>query len=615
MNALGRSPHKYAAALCLGLAGANLIRGSTPVALCLCAGLALAIPDREARPVLLLAALAVLGWWWGSARLDALDRSVLLAHVDTSERSVLAVTGPTRHSKFQLRVPGQIRRFGRLRFREAVLLELPLGRSPPQGALIESVVTVRRPKPAKNGFDETTWLRRHGVHVVLRADRWRQIGRRGGVGGIADRLRRALAGSIAPGLHGERRGIVEGVVLGDEQSLSDELRQRFRASGLYHLLAVSGQNVVLVAGGALALAWLLGIPRWLGQLGALTAIAAYVLAVGAQPSVIRAGVSGALVSLAWLAARPADRWHFCLLGALVLLAWNPYTLLDPGFQLSFAAVAAIFVLVPRLLKTFEGYPLPDAFAGVIAVSTACGLATAPILWLQFHALPLLTVPANALAAPAVPPLLALAFAAALVGPVSQPAADRDRLAQRLVRRLPRCLRATRRRTARSASPVGPRLARAAGRYGRGGRLCLAPMAELLSAYLIRGTDKPKVTRALRRLRDRVGEDATEHLSAHESSGEDVAAACNALGLFTVERRLVVVEAVESWKAADLKAVQEYLERPGADDRARAGRRRRQAGLRSCQGGREGRRGAQLRPADARSKQQGGLAEMGSATVP
>ena len=335
---------------------------------------------------------------------------------------MLAVTGPTRHSRFELRVPAEIRRFGRLRLREAVQLELPLGRSPPQGALIETVVTVRLPKPAKNGFDETTWLRRHGVHVVLRADRWRQIGRRGGLGGVADRLRRGLAGSIAPGLHGERRGIVEGVVLGDEQSLSDDLRQRFRASGLYHLLAVSGQNVVLVAGGALALAWLFGLPRWLGQVGALAAIGAYVLAVGAQPSVIRAGVSGALVSLAWLAARPADRWHFCFLGALVLLAWNPYTLLDPGFQLSFAAVGAIFVIVPRLLRMFEGYPVPHALAGVIAVSAACGVATAPVLWLQFHALPLLTVPANALAAPAVPPLLALAFAAALVGPVSPQAA-------------------------------------------------------------------------------------------------------------------------------------------------------------------------------------------------
>jgi DNA polymerase III delta subunit len=90
---------------------------------------------------------------------------------------------------------------------------------------------------------------------------------------------------------------------------------------------------------------------------------------------------------------------------------------------------------------------------------------------------------------------------------------------------------------------------------------LAPVAELLSAYLITGTDRPKVTRALRRLRDRVGEEATEQLDAHEASGEDVAASCNALGLFTVERRLVVVEHIEDWKAADLKPVEEYLKRP------------------------------------------------------
>ena len=87
------------------------------------------------------------------------------------------------------------------------------------------------------------------------------------------------------------------------------------------------------------------------------------------------------------------------------------------------------------------------------------------------------------------------------------------------------------------------------------------MAELASVYLITGTDRPKVSRALRRLRDRVGEDATETLSAHEANGEDVAAACNALGLFAVELRLVVVEDVQRWKAADLKGVEEYLRRP------------------------------------------------------
>jgi competence protein ComEC len=57
----------------------------------------------------------------------------------------------------------------------------------------------------------------------------------------------------------------------------------------------------------------------------------------------------------------------------------------------------------------------------VALATACGLATAPVLWLQFHALPLLSVPANALAAPAVLPLLVLALAAAAVHPLWAPA--------------------------------------------------------------------------------------------------------------------------------------------------------------------------------------------------
>jgi DNA polymerase III subunit delta len=87
------------------------------------------------------------------------------------------------------------------------------------------------------------------------------------------------------------------------------------------------------------------------------------------------------------------------------------------------------------------------------------------------------------------------------------------------------------------------------------------VADLLSAYLIIGTDRPKVTRALRRLRDRAGEAATEHLSAQDASGEDVAAACNALGLFTVDRRVVAVDQVERWKTADVKALESYLQRP------------------------------------------------------
>ena len=184
---------------------------------------------------------------------------------------------------------------------------------------------------------------------------------------------------LARGRRGERRPCSRASCSATIKRSRRACATRFRASGLYHLLAVSGQNVALVAGGALVLAGVArGMPRSLGELGALAGIAAYVLAVGAQPSVIRAGVAGALGSLAWLAARQRDRWHFLLLAALVLLAWNPYTLLDAGFQLSFVAVASIFVLVPPLLSVLEGYPLPRWLAEAIAVSTACGVATAPI---------------------------------------------------------------------------------------------------------------------------------------------------------------------------------------------------------------------------------------------
>jgi len=88
--------------------------------------------------------------------------------------------------------------------------------------------------------------------------------------------------------------------------------------------------------------------------------------------------------------------------------------------------------------------------------------------------------------------------------------------------------------------------------------------ELKPVYLITGGDRPKIQRALRRLRDRVGEEGVELLSATESGGDDAVAACNSMGLLGGGRRLVVVEEVERWKAPDVKAVAAYLASPAPD---------------------------------------------------
>ncbi len=455
-------------------------------------------------------ALAVAGWWWGSERLHSLDRSALFPQVGTAARAVVEVQEPPRTGLFETRVRALVTRWGARRLREPVLLELPEGRAPPQGARLSVLGVLRAPRGPSNGFDERAWLRRHGVHVVLRADAWRRIGRRGGLGGVADRLHAWLARDGAPGLAGERRGVIEGVVLGEDGDLSGTLKQRFRASGLYHLLAVSGSNVVVVASGVLGLAWLLGISRLRAELAVLVAIAAYVLAVGPQPSVIRAGVAGALASLAWLTGRQRDRWYALLAAAVVLLAWNPYNALDPGFQLSFAAVLSIFLLVPRFQRVLEGYPVPSLLRAPVAISAACGLGHGAGL--------VVPVPRDSRCSPfrRTPPPLPPSLRCS----GSRSCARSSRRSCTGRRRCSRGSTAGARRTSRaargsSAGFPGRRSARVAP-PPCSLRWCSWPppmlgfvaTTELKPVYLLTGSDRPKIVRALRRLRDRIGDDAT-----------------------------------------------------------------------------------------------------------
>ena len=86
-------------------------------------------------------------------------------------------------------------------------------------------------------------------------------------------------------------------------------------------------------------------------------------------------------------------------------------------------------------------------------------------------------------------------------------------------------------------------------------------SELEPVYLLAGTDRPKIARALQRLRARIGEEATEHLSVPPATADDVVAACNALGMFGGDTRLVVVGGADAWKAADVKVIAAYLADP------------------------------------------------------
>src|SRR5207253_2130906 len=104
--AFSRYPCVLVAAVCVGLAAANAARTGSPglVAGAAAIAMALALASAGARVAALAIGLALTAWWWGSARLDALDRSPLSARVGTAERALVVVAAPPRHGRFDIRI-------------------------------------------------------------------------------------------------------------------------------------------------------------------------------------------------------------------------------------------------------------------------------------------------------------------------------------------------------------------------------------------------------------------------------------------------------------------------------------------------------------------------------
>ena len=263
------------------------------------------------------------------------------------------------------------------------------------------------------------YQRRRGAGAALDVAELRRTGdRRGGLAGFVDAVRRRAEAGLARGLREPEAALLRGMVLGQDERLADDVRDDFKRSGLAHVLAVSGQNVMLLATLVLAAGALAGVPLRTRLLVALALVALYVPLTGAGPSIQRAGVMGAAGLVAALAGRPAHRWYALGLAAAVTLALNPLAVGEPGWQLSFAAVAALLVLAPPL-RAALARRMPGPVADIAAITVAATVGTAPLMALHFEQVSLAALPANLLAAAAIAPVMwlgMLAAAAAQVAP-------------------------------------------------------------------------------------------------------------------------------------------------------------------------------------------------------
>ena len=247
--------------------------------------------------------------------------------------------------------------------------------------------------------------------------------------------RYALAERIVARLGERTGGIAAAMTTSHETWISQEDMDVMRDSGLAHILSVSGLHMAIV-GGFVFFAARLGVAAWpwlalrvpgkkVAALAGLTAVGAYLVVSGAPPPAERAAITASIAFLAILLDRQAVTMHGLAVAAFVVLAIQPEAIVTPGFQMSFAATAALVALVEvwpqRMREISAPWPIVAAqrFGGwltaAVAASVVAGLATGPFAMQHFNRTAMYGLLANLGTAPVADFVLmpALALGAAL----------------------------------------------------------------------------------------------------------------------------------------------------------------------------------------------------------
>ena len=236
--------------------------------------------------------------------------------------------------------------------------------------------------------------------------------------GLLNDLRASYVASLS-GLTPDAKTLVAGLAIGEISELSPELEEQMRIVSLTHLVAVSGSNCAIVVG----MVYLIAVALRFGRAGrtviSLTALGLYVLLIGPDPSVLRAGVMAASVIVMIALGRRTWALNALAIAAIILLIADPWLAVEFGFGLSVLATAGILLLAPAMSEKLSSrMPVPLALG--LSVTLAAQLFCLPLLMQLQPGLPTYSVIANLLAGPMVAPVTVLGMIALVLTPVAPP---------------------------------------------------------------------------------------------------------------------------------------------------------------------------------------------------
>ncbi len=233
----------------------------------------------------------------------------------------------------------------------------------------------------------------------------------------SSRVRTALRRAAESTMHADDAALFSGLVIGDDARESPAMVTAFRSSGLSHLTAVSGENVIFSVGCSFAL--LRRLRRW-GRWGVTLALIGWFMVLTRfEPSVLRAGVMAMLASSSFVLGRQQSVVRLLAWTVTILVLVDPMLVWSVGFWLSAGATAGVCVVAPPLARRLPG---PSWLRTPISVTLGAQVGVVLPSWLVFHRLPLVSLPANLLAVPVAGFVMLFGIPAGLLSAVVTPLA-------------------------------------------------------------------------------------------------------------------------------------------------------------------------------------------------
>ncbi len=297
-------------------------------------------------------------------------------------------------------------------------------------------------------FDYVSYLAKENIFSVMPFPEIRKIGERKGnriTLALAD-VKRSFEGSIERALPEPYAAFMQGLLLGERDALPPDLEEQFRRTGVTHIIALSGYNITLVGNFFIAFLLALTVPFRISFWIAVLGISLFVVMTGASPSVVRAGIMGILVLVAYREGRLYRMTNALVFAAAAMIFVNPEILrFDIAFQLSFCATLGLMHFSPAI-DAFVGriafrvrrlwspaaidprFARPDAarkpsvVRRIFSETVGAQIAVLPILTAAFGSVSVVSPLSNLLVLLAVPYAMAAGFVAGLAGYVSDAAA-------------------------------------------------------------------------------------------------------------------------------------------------------------------------------------------------